>query len=747
MANMKIRTKILVFVVLPIFIADLAMTAFNCFDNYSAFKTMSEAKFLADTRLAAEQVSKVNVQGVTVARAAAAAGEVWFGGRSESVAYVRDLLEIFPSFAGASVGYEPNADFNDAKTERGLKNMRDAAEISEGGGIDAYGLRSNPTKVTVDEWLGRTEGGRFLAYWNRSEASDLSIEPLRDMETSMYYAGLKKKVESGDKEGYVITEPYLYNNRTLMVEYSAPIMFEGNFSGQMAFDRDLAGISDLVSSLKTFPGSEIFLVSSQSRIIAATKNSALRTAHIDDLYTDENGAFVMGLLRSRDGQFSRDPSGAAARGDLSKYGTVYRDLLRSALEMSKSSMAVGGAAQQAAYFTDPQTGKVYCVAHAVIRPGNWVMVQMAPRSELMAPAYSAVAGEAAGLGVFTLAMIAALALAGRTLSRVCRAGEVAEELAAGRLDIEIPASENSSDETRRLMTSMSHMVSNLRSLVSGVSRSVRRLSEYSSGVDRASAEYEESVQNFCSSPGEISAAVKQITSTSAELAKTVETLYDGASKGSEAAEDGRAQLSSVERTMQTLSASTSSIAKRLAIISERANNINAVVVAISKVADETNMLSLNASIEAEKAGAYGLGFSVVAREIGRLADQTALATNDIETIVRDMQNAVAAGVSEMDKFAEDVRMGVSDVERIIGGMDTVITKMQSIAPQLESLTEGMNSQTAGVSQISEAMSSLNDGVRQAGALLRQVSDSRSQMREAMASLEAEISKFKLGERR
>lgn len=745
MANMKIRTKILVFVVLPIFLADLAMTAFNCIDNYSAFKSLSEAKFIADTRLAAEQVSKENVQGVSIARAAAAAGEVWFGSRSENVSYIRDLLEIFPSFAGASVGYEPNADFNDAKTERGLKNMRDAAEISEGGGIDAYGLRVNPTKVTVDEWLGRTEGGRFLAYWNRSEASDLSIEPLRDMETSMYYAGLKKKIESGDKEGYVITEPYLYNNRTLMVEYSAPIMFEGNFSGQMAFDRDLARISDLVSSLKTFPGSEIFLISSQSRIIAATKNSALRTAHIDDLYTDENGAFVMGLLRSRDGQFARDPSGAA-RGDLSKYGTVYRDLLRSAVEMSKSSMEAGGD-RQAAYFTDPQSGKVYCVAHAVIRPGNWVMVQIAPRSELMAPAYSAIAGEMAGLGVFTLAMIVALALSGRTLSRVTKAGKVAEEIAAGRLDLEIPSSENSSDETRRLMTSMSHMVSNLRSLVSGVSHSARRLSAYSSSVDKASAEYEESIQNFCSSTGEISAAVKQITSTSAELAKTVETLYDGASKSSETAEDGRAQLSAVEKTMQTLSASTSSIAKRLAIINERANNINAVVVAISKVADETNMLSLNASIEAEKAGAYGLGFSVVAREIGRLADQTALATSDIETIVRDMQNAVAAGVSEMDKFAEDVRMGVSDVERIIGGMDTIITKMQSIAPQLESLTEGMNSQTAGVSQISEAMSSLNDGVRQAGALLRQVSDSRSQMREAMASLEAEISKFKLGERR
>lgn len=66
MANMRIRTKILVFVVLPIFLVDLAMTILNCYDNYSTFKSLSEAKFLADTRLAAEQVSKENVQGVSI---------------------------------------------------------------------------------------------------------------------------------------------------------------------------------------------------------------------------------------------------------------------------------------------------------------------------------------------------------------------------------------------------------------------------------------------------------------------------------------------------------------------------------------------------------------------------------------------------------------------------------------------------------------------------------------------------------
>ena len=76
---------------------------------------------------------------------------------------------------------------------------------------------------------------------------------------------------------------------------------------------------------------------------------------------------------------------------------------------------------------------------------------------------------------------------------------------------------------------------------------------------------------------------------------------------------------------------------------------------ITKVADQTNLLSLNAAIEAEKAGEHGRGFAVVATEIRRLADQTAIASYDIEQLVKEMQSAVSAGVMGMDKFSEEVR--------------------------------------------------------------------------------------------
>jgi methyl-accepting chemotaxis protein WspA len=99
------------------------------------------------------------------------------------------------------------------------------------------------------------------------------------------------------------------------------------------------------------------------------------------------------------------------------------------------------------------------------------------------------------------------------------------------------------------------------------------------------------------------------------------------------------------------------------------------------VADQTNLLSINAAIEAEKAGEAGRGFLVVAREIRRLADQTAVATLDIEQMVRQMQAAVSSGVMEMDKFREDVRNGIGQTSTISEQMSQILDQVHPAVPQ------------------------------------------------------------------
>jgi len=125
-----------------------------------------------------------------------------------------------------------------------------------------------------------------------------------------------------------------------------------------------------------------------------------------------------------------------------------------------------------------------------------------------------------------------------------------------------------------------------------------------------------------------------------------------------------------------------------------------------------NLLSINAAIEAEKAGEAGRGFLVVAREIRRLADQTSVATLDIEQMVRQMQTAVSAGVMEMDRFHEGVRSSLERVNDVTGRMNQVIDQVQSLTQQFHMVREAVHQQSQGTQQIDDATSQLVSSVRQ-----------------------------------
>jgi methyl-accepting chemotaxis protein WspA len=179
------------------------------------------------------------------------------------------------------------------------------------------------------------------------------------------------------------------------------------------------------------------------------------------------------------------------------------------------------------------------------------------------------------------------------------------------------------------------------------------------------------------------------------------------------------------------------------VLNEKAGNITQVVTTITKVADHTNLLSLNAAIEAEKAGEYGRGFAVVATEIRRLADQTAVATYDIEQMVKDIQSAVAAGVMGMDKFSDEVRRGMQEVQHVGGQLSQIIHEVQLLAPRVESVNEGMQAQASGAEQISQSLTLLTEAARQTVTSLNQSSVAIGELNQVSSGLRNGVSRFKL----
>lgn len=242
---------------------------------------------------------------------------------------------------------------------------------------------------------------------------------------------------------------------------------------------------------------------------------------------------------------------------------------------------------------------------------------------------------------------------------------------------------------------------------------------------------------------QVTTSVTEIAATSRDLVRTMTEVSTAADQASVLAGSGQQGLARMEDTMHSVMGAADLVNAKLAILNEKAGNINQVVVTIVKVADQTNLLSLNAAIEAEKAGEYGRGFAVVATEVRRLADQTAVATYDIEQMVREIQSAVSAGVMGMDKFSEEVRRGMAEVQQVGEQLSQIIHQVQALAPRVLMVNEGMQAQATGAEQINHALVQLGDASSQTVESLRQASFAIDELSQVAVGLRSGVSRFKV----
>ena len=350
--------------------------------------------------------------------------------------------------------------------------------------------------------------------------------------------------------------------------------------------------------------------------------------------------------------------------------------------------------------------------------------------------------------VLSIASISLLGFFGTTLARgIVRSTNTliarVEEMASGASDLTARVPIESKDELGQLGLGINQLIFKIQSVVGKVRESSIQVLATASQISAIAQQQQGTVAGLNSSGTQIAAAVREISQTGRELSTTMDDVHERAHHTATLAVAGRERLVAMEQTMGQLVESTASISSKLATIREKADTINMVVVTITKVADQTNLLSINAAIEAEKAGEFGRGFLVVAREIRRLADQTAVATLDIESMVRLMQDAVASGVMQMDKFSDQVRSSVGRVAEINGQTGQIITEVSGLGARFRFVNEGMRNQTVGAEQIDEAMGTMASNIRLTASALDEFNRATAHLRSSIEQLNSEIASFKV----
>ena len=666
----KIRNKIFVYTGLTFLIVSLTIITILLSKMSSVLYDFAQDEMRVSVSEAINIIKTANMEAVTTAKTMAFAQENGlFGKREESTEYAKAILKNNPDFTGAYFGYEPNADGQDSR------------------------YSSQPGKYPG----AYDENGRYLPYWFKdiNDASVLKLKPLIDMETSLYYAGVKEKYLSGSKEKFLITEPYLYEGK-MIVEMPSPIIIDSQFVGISGVDKALTTIDSALIGLKVYATDEYILISRLGNVISATHNKAIQTKNITEL---------------------------------PNYNIYNKYYTNTATNIFVTT------------FSD-ETGDYYYVG-GKITVGDWTLIMRLNQSEITS--YINEELRYLVIGLFTFGFILTIVVLGYIAKSITKpiekAIDASKKVSEG--DFNISFDDIPNDETGKLLTTIKTMADNLNSLIAGINESSLQVKSTANKIELTSSMQKKKIQNFSEFTSNIAAASAEISATTKDLVSTMTNVANAASNTSENANQKHDDINKMEAQMTELLNATSKISKKLSVLDKKATNINSVIDTINKVADQTNLLSLNAAIEAEKAGEYGQGFSVVATEIRRLSDQTSNATFDIEEMIKEMQAAVNSGVMEMDKFSDEVRKIVAVVNEVGKSLAESIKEFRDLIPHFEIVLESMESQSSGAVQINESISNLNENAKHAVEFLSEFTEASNSLNEAVNRLHNEISKFNI----
>ncbi|WP_347910367.1 methyl-accepting chemotaxis protein [Pseudomonas grandcourensis] len=134
-------------------------------------------------------------------------------------------------------------------------------------------------------------------------------------------------------------------------------------------------------------------------------------------------------------------------------------------------------------------------------------------------------------------------------------------------------------------------------------------------------------------------------------------------------------------------------------LAEESATIGGVLTVIRSIADQTNLLALNAAIEAARAGEMGRGFAVVAEEVRSLAQRTAGATAEIQTLIAGLQTAARQSVEGMRAQVEHAEATANQAQAADGALDKIVGAIQTISDTAVRIADVTAQQSGAVSEI------------------------------------------------
>lgn len=339
------------------------------------------------------------------------------------------------------------------------------------------------------------------------------------------------------------------------------------------------------------------------------------------------------------------------------------------------------------------------------------------------------------------AIVIAFSLSVSIKRRLNDAIQVAQGIAAGRLDTQIRST--GEDEIGSLLKAFNAMQQRLREMISEIKGGAEQLLTAARDISNTSEQLAVAARDQSSSASSMAATVEELTVSISHVSTSANEAHGISTDSGKRSIQGGNVIKQTLDSMTQIAGTVQSSAEQISELDRHADQITSIVNVISEIAEQTNLLALNAAIEAARAGDQGRGFAVVADEVRLLAQRTGKSTQEIADMIKKIQASTQDAVSSMNVGVTQVNQGVELAHSASQAIDEIRSGSDRIISVVDQISMALREQSAASQDVARSVERIAQMAETNSHSIESASRNASSIQHLVQSLDKQVAQFRL----